>query len=193
MFQKPFWPSGAPNRKTAGTRRGRGFQRERHCPGNHKQLLFLGDVTVIPVKVHVTRTRNAPSSGKFGQWRGDAVCEKSKNTDSQRSENPEKTMFQILPCQWKVSLSETEDERASPLQNEGVDFEEKEVPVKLKKVGKASGSYHARHAVSEPVVGVAHPRVTRLSFSPCGIWLKPGSLLTEPQRWPDCFLDGNLL
>ena len=69
-----------------------------------------------------------------------------------------------VPCQWKVSLSETEDERASPLQNEGVDFEEREVSVKLKKYGKASGSYHARHAVSEPVVGVAHPRVTRISF-----------------------------
>ena len=169
MFQKPFWPSGAPNRKTAGTRRGRGFQGERHCPGNYKQLLFLGDVIVIPLKVHVTRTRNAPTSGNIGQWRGDAVCEKSKNTGSQRSEKPEKCFrFSLfagwVPCQWKVSLSETEDERASPLQNEGVDFEERELSMTLKKVGKASGLYHARHAVSEPVVGVAHPRVTRISF-----------------------------
>ena len=41
----------------------------------------------------------------------------------------------------------------------------RELSVTLKKYGKASGSYHARHAVSEPVVGVAHPRVMRISFS----------------------------
>ena len=59
----------------------------------------------------------------------------------------------------KVSVSETEDERASPLQNEEVYFEEREVVVMLKKYREASGSYHSRNAVYEAVVEVVHPEV----------------------------------
>ena len=55
------------------------------------------------------------ASGKAGHWRGDAACAKNKNTENH---GLDKDLYHV-----KVCLSESEDERGSPLQNQGMDSE----------------------------------------------------------------------
>ena len=103
-----------------------------------KEPMLPGDVTVILARTHVTRPTKCAARGKIDQWRGDAACEKSKNTGSHRSDKSETIMslnflvFWVGAMSLKVSLPVTEDERASPLQNEGMDSERWKMPVKLR-------------------------------------------------------------
>ena len=71
----------------------------------------------------------------------------------------------------KVYVSESEDEKASQIQNEKVVCEIWELPVMLKKHQKASGSYNSRSCG-----GMCSPTSTGVCFSPCGTWLKPSGV-----------------
>ena len=59
----------------------------------------------------------------------------------------------------KGFLSETEDDKTSPLQNEGMDFEEWELPVKLKKYRETSESHHVTCTMHEAVRESVPPHV----------------------------------
>ena len=76
---------------------------------------------------------------------------KNKNTESHRWEDH---VIELFLFHWKgavsmkASLSQTEDETASPLQN---------VLVKLKKYRTTSASHHVKHAMYAAVVASVHP------------------------------------
>ena len=80
----------------------------------------------------------------------------------------------IIPClvdrchvSESVSLSETEDEKASELQNEEVDVERWELPAKLKHC-KATVSNHSRCAMYEAVVESVHSQVCAFAAARVG-------------------------
>ena len=87
----------------------------------------------------------------------------------------------------KGFLSETEDDKTSPLQNEGMDFEEWELPVKLKKYRKTAELHRVTCTMFEAARESVPPTRTRVCFGPCGSWLEATSPWSELQ-WSDCLV-----
>ena len=76
--------------KTAGIRKGSGFQDNRQSPRDQQEPLFPKDVLRgSTLEGHEMRRRD-----KIGHWRRDAACEKGKNSGIHRSEKSEITMSQ---------------------------------------------------------------------------------------------------
>ena len=121
------------------------------------------------------KTTKCGAGGKIGNCLETLLVRKARIQEGDTS--PRRSCLRSLLVHWvgaiwmKLSLSETEVEKASPFQTEELDCETWELPVRCKNYCKASGSEFV------------NPRSASMCFSPCGTWLDGDLLWTEPQWW----------